>query len=95
MDGSNECGLRHSYRITSLNLGIQGVSISTNVIWAIGFAQGQESIGIEGTTNVIMRTSKINASADLEFYFVDFKGAEAGNVADRQTVLKMISFNDN
>ena len=40
LDGSNECGLRHSYRITSLNLGIQGVSISTNVIWAIGFAQG-------------------------------------------------------
>ena len=37
-DGGSEgeCGLRHSYKIEIMNLGIQGVTISETQIWGIG-----------------------------------------------------------
>ena len=39
-DGNNICSLRHSIRISTMDLGIQGVSIGDNVIWAIALSTG-------------------------------------------------------
>ena len=95
VDGA-ECGLRHSYRITTMTLGIQGVTITENKIMAIALTQGKEaSLGIKDKTNVIIRASKTDPTDEPEFFRVDFVGDEAGAVADRQTVLKMVNFNDN
>ena len=93
-DGDGGCGLRHSYRITEMNLGIQGVTISETQIWAVALASGKESLGVSDKTNVLLRTSKSDPTKDLIAFIVDFVGIEAGSVASRQTVLKMANFND-
>lgn len=81
--GTGECGLRHSYRITRLNLGVQGVSIAHDKLWAVGLTEGQEGIGVSGSTNILIRVSKNDPTADPEFFHVDFQGEEAGSVASR------------
>ena len=83
VDGGIECGVRHSYRITKMHLGIQGVSISDTVIWGIALTTGQDSIGISDKTNVLVRADKNDPTVEPKFYTVNFKGDEAGSVADR------------
>ena len=70
------------------------MSISNNKVWAVALSTGDSTSGISDTTNVLLRVSKNDASAELEAYRVDFKGTEAGQNAGRQSVLKMISFSD-
>lgn len=39
-DGLNICSIRHSIRISTMDLGIQGVSIGENVIWGVALSTG-------------------------------------------------------
>ena len=88
------CGIRHSYIISTLDLGIQGVTIADTKIWAVGLSSGDPSIGLTDTTNVLIRTTKADPSESPEFFRVDFVGGVAGSSAASQTVLKMINFGD-
>ena len=83
LDGNDLCEIRHSMRIATMDLGIQGVSIADTVIWAIALSSGRPSVGIYDTTNVIIRANKDDPSIDPEFYRVDMKGTEAGSIGAR------------
>ena len=63
VDSDGECGLRHSYRISSMDLGIQAVSISESYVWAIGLSTGDATIGVSDKTNVIFRVDKNSGGA--------------------------------
>jgi hypothetical protein len=93
-DGVGGCELRHSYIITEMNFGIQGVTISETQIWAIALAIGKDSLGISSKSNVLLRTSKSDPNQDLIAFRVDFRGTEVGSVASKQIVIKMANFND-
>ena len=77
-DSDGECGIRHSYRISRIDLGIQAVSISETKVWSIALSTGVPSLGIADTTNVVIRMSKEDATEEPEFYRVDFRGSGAG-----------------
>ena len=66
------------------------------MIWGIALSTGFSTTGIqiEDTTNVLIRADKNDPSINPTIFLVNFKGDEAGSIADRQTVLKMVGFND-
>ena len=66
-----------------MDLGVQGVAISDTKVIAVALSRGDVTSGISDRTNVILRVSKSDASAELEVFRVDFKGIEAGQNAGR------------
>ena len=59
------------------------MSIADTKIWAVALSTGNAAINVDDSTNVIIRIDKVDGSANLEFYRVDFKGKEAGSVGSR------------